>query len=528
MSRPASFRSIAWRLTIGVVLSWLTVAGIEAGLAYHEVRPWGHAPYLRGLLSFAAALTWASVLLRHEITLLAETLKGRPLFLPLIGVAAFMLTSVLLVSGADLALLWLGRVTSPPWRGVPLAPWAWTSNVALLFMLYLSAFALTARIATAILIVTPAYVALTAATMAKLTYMHTAVQPLDLLRLPEFLPLFPEFFGGAVLAAAVAAALIWGLALAAVYRAERAILSWPLRVCVALASLVALAAVPLAFSAAEKSPQLKARLLRLGAPDGQFKEQAKRNGILLSFASELPSFFAIRVPSNYGALAARQVGAKYADPRAATPTAPPHVNLIVYLVESLMDPHDLGVRYTSEPVPNIRALRDGHIGGYVIVPGLFGGSANTEFEILTGMSMAFLPEESLPYRQYLRHPIPSLPWQLKRLGYATTAVQPDPKFYYDRERAYDLLGFDKVVWLDEVPNIERDGRVGWPTDRAVVQAVIQAGRTQEAVLRVRISIVDACVLSLGFVQQLQPRACFTAARRHSSRGEGVCQRPSHR
>jgi len=110
------------------------------------------------------------------------------------------------------------------------------------------------------------------------------------------------------------------------------------------------------------------------------------------------------------------------------------------------------------------------------VPERFGGSANTEFEVLTGMAMAYLPDGSLPFRQYIRHPIPSLPRLLGELGYSTTAIQADAKYYYNREQAYDLLGFENVVWLNDSAGAERAARPGWPSDRAVVNAVIDATR----------------------------------------------------
>jgi phosphoglycerol transferase MdoB-like AlkP superfamily enzyme len=55
-----------------------------------------------------------------------------------------------------------------------------------------------------------------------------------------------------------------------------------------------------------------------------------------------------------------------------------------------------------------------------------------------------LPGGSIPYRQYVRGPIPALARTLRDLGYATVAVQADPKYYYDRERVYPLLGFDRA------------------------------------------------------------------------------------
>jgi Sulfatase len=124
----------------------------------------------------------------------------------------------------------------------------------------------------------------------------------------------------------------------------------------------------------------------------------------------------------------------------------------------------------------VRAAGGGRIASHGIVPEQFGGSANSEFEVLTGMTMAYLPVGSLPFRQYIRHPVPSLPRLLGDLGYTTTAVQADAKYYYNREQAYDLLGFDRVVWLSDSAGVERAARPGWPADRAVVNAVIAAAR----------------------------------------------------
>jgi phosphoglycerol transferase MdoB-like AlkP superfamily enzyme len=150
------------------------------------------------------------------------------------------------------------------------------------------------------------------------------------------------------------------------------------------------------------------------------------------------------------------------------------VNLIVYLVESFMDPDDLGIRFTADPIPTVRALRRSQIGGYAIVPHEFGGSADTEFELLSGMSTSFLPEGSVAYRSYLTRPIPSMSGLLRELGYTTTAVQADPKHYYERQRAYGLLGFDHMVWLGDSAGVERAPRGLWPSDASVVSAVIQA------------------------------------------------------
>src|SRR5262249_14567303 len=313
--------------------------------------------------------------------------------------------------------------------------------------------------------------------LAKIKYMHSAVQPLDLIRIPEFLPLFRSFFGTGVLVGTVAALGIWIGALVAVHKIEPCRVSIVRRSSIGLLSLAVLLALPVAFFVANSLPSANALLLRFGAPDSQHREKARSNGFLLSFLSQVPATL-VSTPTNYSLAAVASTLSKYWRPGIIAPerSRVGRVNLIVYMVESFMDPDDLGLHYTSDPIANIRALRKAHISGYGIVPERFGGSANTEFEALTGMTRSFLPEGSLPYRQYLRRPVPSLPRALRSFGYTTIAIQADPKYYYDRERVYGLLGFDRVVWLHEAPGVERAPRGRWPSDKAVVEAVIQASQ----------------------------------------------------
>ena len=58
---------------------------------------------------------------------------------------------------------------------------------------------------------------------------------------------------------------------------------------------------------------------------------------------------------------------------------------------------------------------------------------------------------------------------MKDLGYRTTAVQADPKNWFNRERAYALLGFDESVWLHEDKSNERAATGWWPSDKVVAE-----------------------------------------------------------
>jgi hypothetical protein len=213
---------------------------------------------------------------------------------------------------------------------------------------------------------------------------------------------------------------------------------------------------------------------KLGVPVGEHRDMARRGGIVLNFLAELPTAF-VQTPADYSDARAAETVRRYTRDEAA-PVARPGagVDVVFYLVESLVDPADLGVRFTADPLAHFHEIARTGIHGHAIVPRSYGGSANTEFELLTGLSMSFLPDGSVPYRQYLRTRVQSLPRALQARGYVTTAVQADPRYYYDRERVYSLLGFDSVRWLHEMPGIERAARWTWPSDDAMVNAVIAA------------------------------------------------------
>ncbi len=109
------------------------------------------------------------------------------------------------------------------------------------------------------------------------------------------------------------------------------------------------------------------------------------------------------------------------------------------------------------------ALQDGsdgkvpgyHTTGWLNVSVLGGNTANTEFEFLTGHSMQFLPQGSVPYQQYLKAEHPSLASYLKDLGYRTVAMHPYNASGWERNRVYPLLGFDEFLSLKNFTGVKK-------------------------------------------------------------------------
>lgn len=74
-----------------------------------------------------------------------------------------------------------------------------------------------------------------------------------------------------------------------------------------------------------------------------------------------------------------------------------------------------------------------------------GGTANTEFEVLTGFSTQFLPAGSIAYDQYINRPIEALLTILSRQGYATSAIHTYHNWFYSRDKVYQFEGFSKFI-----------------------------------------------------------------------------------
>lgn len=128
-------------------------------------------------------------------------------------------------------------------------------------------------------------------------------------------------------------------------------------------------------------------------------------------------------------------------------------NIIVVMNEAFSDLSILGDYTTNmDEIPFMRSLMDGAydtISGYMDVSVLGGNTANTEFEFLTGDSMAFLPQGCIPYQQFVHGEIPTIASALKDIGYRTVALHPYRASGWDRSEVYPYFGFDSFYTQDD-------------------------------------------------------------------------------
>lgn len=151
-------------------------------------------------------------------------------------------------------------------------------------------------------------------------------------------------------------------------------------------------------------------------------------------------------------------------------------NIVVVLLESFIDPTEVNFLQLSEdPIPNFRNLYENYSSGYLTVPVVGAGTANTEFEVLTGMSMQYFGTGEYPYKTTLKETdCESIASDLSSIGYGTHVVHNNGGNFYSRANAFSMMGFDTFT-SKELMNIQEYTPLGdWPTDNILINETKKA------------------------------------------------------
>lgn len=151
-------------------------------------------------------------------------------------------------------------------------------------------------------------------------------------------------------------------------------------------------------------------------------------------------------------------------------------NIICVLLESFMDPTEINFLDLSEdPIPNFRALCDNFTSGYLTVPVVGAGTANSEFEVLTGMNLRYFGTGEYPYKTILKETnCESIASDLSASGYGTHVVHNNGGNFYSRANAFSQFGFDTFT-SKELMNIQEYTPLGsWPTDDILINETKKA------------------------------------------------------
>lgn len=150
-------------------------------------------------------------------------------------------------------------------------------------------------------------------------------------------------------------------------------------------------------------------------------------------------------------------------------------NIIFVQLESFFDPQLVNFLNISEdPIPNFRKMMSEYSSGYFRVPSIGAGTANTEFETITGMSLRYFGPGEYPYKTILKETTcESAPYVLKNLGYSTHAIHNNEANFYSRKSVFPMLGFDSFTSEEYMPDISDVTETGWVKDHILTDEIIK-------------------------------------------------------
>lgn len=156
-----------------------------------------------------------------------------------------------------------------------------------------------------------------------------------------------------------------------------------------------------------------------------------------------------------------------------------HPNIVAIMNESWADFEEFGNLSLTESVTDYIRSLDNAIWGHTYTSVFGAGTSASEFEFLTGNSMAFLPSGSIPYQQYILDDSPSLASLLKEEGYRTLAFHPGERTSWQRNQAYPRLGFDAFKCGEDM-DVEQTFEHGYVSDRSDFEQIIWEFEHKEA------------------------------------------------
>ena len=150
-------------------------------------------------------------------------------------------------------------------------------------------------------------------------------------------------------------------------------------------------------------------------------------------------------------------------------------NIIFLQLESFFDVnHITSLEYNEDPTPFFNSLKENYPHGFLKVPYIGSGTANVEFEIMTGMSLEFFGPGEYPYKTVLQNTAcESIAFNLRELGYTSHAVHNHKGSFYDRAHVFSSLGYDTFTSLEFMQDVEYNA-IGWAKDNVLTKEILYA------------------------------------------------------
>lgn len=178
----------------------------------------------------------------------------------------------------------------------------------------------------------------------------------------------------------------------------------------------------------------------------------------------------VEQPETYSEESVDEILSALPQKSSAEPAVKP--NVIFLQLESFFDPHYVdGLIFETNPVPVFSALKTRCSTGLLTVPGVGNGTANTEFEVITGMNLDHFGAGEYPFQTILlSEACESMAFNLKELGYTAHAIHNHTGTFYNRNVVYASLGFDSFQPIEYMTHVTRN-IIGWSNDADLTREI---------------------------------------------------------
>ncbi|MCQ2563642.1 MAG: sulfatase-like hydrolase/transferase [Mogibacterium sp.] len=157
-----------------------------------------------------------------------------------------------------------------------------------------------------------------------------------------------------------------------------------------------------------------------------------------------------------------------------------HPNIIVLQMESFTVAQDYAnIEVSQDPTPVFNDLYENYTSGTFEVPACGAGTANTEFEVLTGISAKFFGPGEYPYKGKLRkETLESMAYVTRSHGYNTAALHNHRALFYNRNEVYANLGFNTFTSVEYMNNVSFTP-TNWCKDRVLTNEIMEIMQSTE-------------------------------------------------
>lgn len=152
-----------------------------------------------------------------------------------------------------------------------------------------------------------------------------------------------------------------------------------------------------------------------------------------------------------------------------------HPNILFLQLESFIDPSTIKtIELSKDACPNFRRLMSEYSSGELMVPACGAGTANVEFEVLTGLSVKFFGPGEYPYKSVLTEKTgESLAYDLDSIGYTSHAIHNHRAVFYNRNTVFSNMGFDTFTSLEYMQNVAKTPK-NWAKDYVLTESITDA------------------------------------------------------